>query len=95
MAVYATPNTGEWRCEECGSAFTSLSAVVSGTEPVCPYCRESVRITALETSHAELLEAAREVVRCPSMHLACQTPHVMAAVSKLQQAIIRSMDNKP
>ena len=58
MSVYATKETGEWECEECGHAFLSLFAPDSDTEPVCPYCR----ITTLEASHAELLGALKALM---------------------------------
>lgn len=57
MGVYATKETGEWECEDCGRAFLSLCHPDSDTKPRCPYCR----IATLESSHAELLEALKEI----------------------------------
>lgn len=62
MGVCATTELGEWKCEECRMAFTSLEAVVSRTEPECPYCIERSRIATLETSHAELLGAVSNLL---------------------------------
>lgn len=62
-------------------------------------CAEEYEVVAymstLESSHAELLEAAQGLVRMPSMHDDKQTVSVARHVQKLQEAIKSATEAKP
>lgn len=93
MGVRATTETGEWECEECGRVFTSLFGVVSGTEPVCPYCREMSRVKALESSHAELLGALTKIR--DSFNSDSTNAQVCSRVYFLSKQAIKRAEAKP
>lgn len=88
MGVYVTAEG--WKCEDCWGVFSSLFAADSDTKPLCPYCR----IATLESSHAELLEAAQDLLSWPSMHTFDQTVDVSSAVKRLQAAVTRATEEK-
>lgn len=62
----------------------------------CPHCHVDElgeEIDTLESSHAELLKAAKRLLHWPSMHVT-QSSDVKKAVKQLEQAITRATEEK-